>query len=94
MSNKRDLNDQWSWGALFSDSNFYLTFVLGALALVIFKFTYKHLIEQFAERNPSIMVQRNNVEIEIIKEEIKSYESQIVNYELSISDINTQITDP
>jgi hypothetical protein len=90
LSNKRDLNDQWSWGALFSDSNFYLTFVLGALALIIFKFTYKHLIEQFAERNPSIMVQRNNVEIGIIKEEIKSYENQIVSLELTISELNTQ----
>ncbi len=89
LSNKRDLNDHWSWSALLSDSNFYLTFVLGALALIIFKFTYKHLIEQFAERNPSIMVQRNNVEIDLIKEDIKSIENQIVSLELAISELNT-----
>ncbi|MCL9968080.1 MAG: phospholipase D-like domain-containing protein [Aquirufa antheringensis] len=89
LSNKRDLNDHWSWNALLSDSNFYLTFVLGALALIIFKFTYKHLIEQFAEKNPSIMVQRNNVEIDLIKEDIKSLENEIVSLELSISELNT-----
>lgn len=89
LSNKRDLNDHWSWSALLSDSNFYLTFVLGALALIIFKFTYKHLIEQFAEKNPSIMVQRNNVEIDLIKEDIKSLENEIVTLELSISELNT-----
>lgn len=89
LSNKRDLNDHWSSNALLSDSNFYLTFVLGALALIIFKFTYKHLIEQFAEKNPSIMVQRNNVEIDLIKEDIKSLENEIVSLELAISELNT-----
>ncbi|TJZ62985.1 hypothetical protein FAZ15_01415 [Sphingobacterium olei] len=46
-----DTTAPWHFTDVFSDSNFYLVFILGALGLILFKFIYSKFITYFEERN-------------------------------------------
>jgi hypothetical protein len=54
--------EPWTWTNAFTNVNFYLVFVLGALGLLMFKLIYKKLISLFSERNPDLEKQKKKTE--------------------------------
>ncbi len=47
-----DTIEKWHFTKIFSDTNFYLVFILGALGLILFKYIYSKFISYFEDRNP------------------------------------------
>lgn len=52
MMLRGDTTEHWHFTKIFSDTNFYLVFILGALGLILFKFIYSRFITYFEDRNP------------------------------------------
>ena len=48
---KGDVTEPWHASQVFQETNFYLVFVLGALGLLLFKFTYNKFIEIFEKKS-------------------------------------------
>ncbi|MCL8001090.1 hypothetical protein M8994_23135, partial [Brucella sp. 21LCYQ03] len=47
-----DTIEKWHFNKIFSDANFYVVFILGALGLILFKYIYSKFISYFEDRNP------------------------------------------
>jgi hypothetical protein len=65
-----NVNVPWKVNMAFTDTNFYLVFVFGALGLLMFKFVLKKLLQLFEDRNPDILAQRNQLFIQHLREEM------------------------
>lgn len=63
----------WHWLMIFGNPNFYLVFIMGALGLFLFKFSFDKLIGIFEDRNPQIAELRSKKLIEQYREKIKEY---------------------
>lgn len=76
----------WSWSKLFSDTNFYLVFILGAFGILLFKFCFEKLNKMADERNPDVVEQRNKQLINNKKEDIQKIEDEItaINDEIEL----------
>jgi hypothetical protein len=95
--------EPWTWANAFTNVNFYLVFVLGALGLLMFKLIYNKLISLFSERNPDLEKQKKKteskqhlIEIEDLntlikesKDKIVEKESQILFHENESTNLNT-----
>ncbi|MBV7532850.1 phospholipase D-like domain-containing protein [Chitinophaga sp. sic0106] len=64
------VNTRWTTDMAFTDTNFYLVFLFGASGLILFKLTFKKLIQIFEERNPDLIAQQNQLRIKQLLEEI------------------------
>ncbi|MCP1384063.1 phospholipase D-like domain-containing protein [Runella salmonicolor] len=83
--------DKWSFtGMAITDVNFYLVFVMGAAALLVFKFVFDKLMKQFEERSSTIHIQKANLEIEQKTEEISILEKEIVEREKNIESLQIE----
>jgi hypothetical protein len=65
-----NVNDIWRATMAFTDPNFYLVFVFGAFGLILFKLAFKKLMQIFEDRNPDILMQRNQLLIKHLREEM------------------------
>ena len=70
--------DEWYATKVFQDTNFYLVFIMGALGLLLFKFTYNKLIEFFEERNPDIASLKSKLQNRQLSEEIDAYTDRLM----------------
>lgn len=75
------IDTSWNYVSVLTDVNFYLVFVMGSMALLIFRFTFNKLILSFAERDTTLSGQRAKVEIEAIEGRIESVEQEITEFE-------------
>jgi hypothetical protein len=73
-----NVNVPWQTGMAFTDTNFYLVFVFGALGLLMFKFALKKLMQLFEDRNPDILTQRNQLLIKHLREEMNANTDKIM----------------
>lgn len=85
------INDPWEGSNAFTDVNFYLVFILGALGLLMFKLIYKKLVSYFEERNPDLdkqqkkkIVEHHNEEIESLNRSKKDCNDRIIEKESQI----------
>jgi hypothetical protein len=74
----------WQPQQAFSDSNFYLVFVMGAAALLVFKFIFSKLMSMFEARNADIFAQKNALIIQQHEDKIAEHKESIVNLEKQI----------
>lgn len=100
-----DVNVPWTGSMAFSDTNFYLVFVFGAMGLLMFKFAFKKLMQSFEDRNPDILAQRNQllikqlkgeveanaVKIQILKEEIGEFDRNIIHHKANIKQAELEL---
>ncbi|PRD56813.1 phospholipase D-like domain-containing protein [Sphingobacterium gobiense] len=77
----------WEFTNIFSDSNFYLVFILGALGLVVFKFVYTRLIGYYEERNLDHAAMKSKALIKEHEREIKKGVSNIHGFRTESSAI-------
>jgi hypothetical protein len=70
--------EEWYATKVFQDTNFYLVFIMGALGLLLFKFTYNKLIEFFEDRNPDIAALKSRLQIKQLLEDIETYNDRIM----------------
>lgn len=78
----------WGWSDLWTDTNFYLVFILGAFGILLFKFCFEKLHKMADDRNPDIAEQRNKINIQNLKNDITKIEHEIL---LINSDIELKI---
>ncbi|MGJ1266692.1 phospholipase D-like domain-containing protein [Sphingobacterium spiritivorum] len=78
----------WGWSNLWTDTNFYLVFILGAFGILLFKFCFEKLHKMADDRNPDIAEQRNKINIQNLKNDITKIEHEIL---LINSDIELKI---
>jgi hypothetical protein len=71
------INEPWEGMNAFSDVNFYLVFILGALGLLMFKLIYKKISSYFEARNPDLDKQQKKKIVEHHKEEIEKLNANI-----------------
>ncbi|HVI46208.1 MAG TPA: phospholipase D-like domain-containing protein [Chitinophaga sp.] len=81
----------WEPRMAFSDTNFYLVFILGASGLLIFKLAFKRLMRIFEERSPDMITQRNQLRIKQLREEMTTNSDRIVLFKESITTLELQI---
>lgn len=79
-----EMSGEWKSEYAISDVNFYLVFVMGAAALLVFKFVFAKIMSMFEERNPDIQAQRSKLRISLYKDEIKKNDEQILEYRKQI----------
>ena len=82
--------EKWHPGLAFTDTNFYLVFVFGAFGLFLFKIVFKKLMQGFEDRNPDILMQRNQVLIKQLREETGRHELDISQLKQEASDLEKQ----
>ncbi len=68
----------WMWSDLWTDSNFYLVFILGAFGILLFKFCFEKLHKMADDRNPDIAEQRNKINMQSLKNDRVKIEDEIV----------------
>ncbi|MCS5488862.1 phospholipase D-like domain-containing protein [Algoriphagus limi] len=85
------INEPWEGINAFSDVNFYLVFILGALGLLMFKLIYKKLISFFEERNPDIDKQQKKKIVTQLKDEIEDLNLRIKEFNNQIAEKEDQI---
>ena len=86
-----DAKAPWNFWMAFTESNFYLVFILGALGLLMFKFAYEKFITAFEERSPNLEAQRNQMKIKHLQEKIAEHKEQIITYRSEIGTIEGQL---
>ena len=91
LTNKSSI--EWEFRSAFSDLNFYLVFVLGGLALLMFKFTFSKFLQQFEARNPTFQAQQAKFDVEKSHAEIRKFEMQILDTERLIDSLKNEIVD-
>lgn len=64
-------------GSIFSDTNFYLVFIFGVLALLVFDLIISYIIKNIQSRNDVHIKVKNKVRIEEINEEILNLHKEI-----------------
>lgn len=82
--------EKWHSGLAFTDTNFYLVFVFGAFGLFLFKIVFKKLMQAFEDRNPDILMQRNLLLIQQLREESGRYSLDISQLRQEASDFEKQ----
>lgn len=78
-------NDKW-----YSDTNFFLVFILGTGGLLLFSSLYKKLISIIQERNPNLHFEKNQIHIKQQKIIIKDNESKIQDLNLEITKLENE----
>jgi hypothetical protein len=73
-----NVNIPWKGIMAFTDTNFYLVFVFGALGLLMFKFALKKLLQLFEDRNPDTLSQQNELLIKQLRAEMESNTQKIM----------------
>jgi hypothetical protein len=93
-----NVNTHWRAVMAFTDTNFYLVFVFGALGLLMFKFALKKLLQLFEDRNPDLLAQQNQllmnqlrVEMDRNNEKLKLLNEGVVTLEKSVIQDRAQI---
>ena len=86
-----DATAPWQMGMAFSDTNFYLVFVFGAMGLLMFKFTFQKLMQSFEDRNPDIIAQRNRLLIKHLLEEMTANTAKILVHKEKVADLDRLI---
>jgi hypothetical protein len=71
-------NNPWHATMAFTDTNFYMVFMFGAAALILFKLAFKKLLCFFEDRNPDTLALRNELAIKQIREEKNSNGEKII----------------
>ncbi|WP_345953023.1 phospholipase D-like domain-containing protein [Mucilaginibacter sp. PAMB04168] len=101
-----NFNLPWKTSMAFTDTNFYLVFVFGALGLLMFKFALKKLMQLFEDRNPDILAERNQLfikqlimemgsnaeKITILKDEMCVLEKVVIEREAEVKQIQHELS--
>jgi hypothetical protein len=89
----------WRFAMALEDLNFYLVFILGALGLFLFKFTFERFMRFFEERDPDVNYRRNQQHIRHLQDDIAanrgqklSHQEEIGKIEKEIIQLNTEIS--
>ncbi|AZI24778.1 DUF1669 domain-containing protein [Pedobacter sp. G11] len=69
--------EKWSWIKIFTDTNFYLVFILGAFGILLFKFCFEKLNRIADARNPDVAEQQNKLFIQDQRNDINKIEIEI-----------------
>ncbi|QHS56528.1 hypothetical protein GWR56_13625 [Mucilaginibacter sp. 14171R-50] len=85
-----NVNIPWRWDMAFTDTNFYLVFVFGALGLLMFKFALSKMMQLFEDRDPDVLTQKNRLLIKQLLAEVKTNLEKIMvlKEEMSLLDTN------
>ncbi|NVM66600.1 hypothetical protein FHW88_004918 [Mucilaginibacter sp. SG538B] len=86
-----NVTEAWRNGMAFTDTNFYLVFVFGAFGLFLFKLAFKKLMGIFEDRNPDISMQRNQLLIAHLREEINLNGEKIMQLKEDVSALEKKI---
>jgi len=86
-----NVTEAWRNGMAFTDTNFYLVFVFGAFGLFLFKLAFKKLMGIFEERNPDISMQRSQLIISHLREEINLNTEKIMQLKEDVSALEKKI---
>ncbi len=74
-----DITEKWKFTDVFSDGNFYLVFILGALGLVLFKFIYAKFIGYYEERNVDHAAIRSKALIQEYEKDLRTSNDTLSN---------------
>jgi len=85
------IDEKWTFSDFYTNENFFLVFIMGALGLVIFKFAYEKIYNAFEERNKDVSRARNLVVVEQLKNKIELNEKKITDGESKIVDLDLKI---
>lgn len=72
-----DVNEPWRPRMAFIDTNFYLVFVFGAFGLLLFKLSFKKLLNIFEERSPDTITRQNRLQIKQLRDEFNGNTDKI-----------------
>ncbi|WP_184548331.1 phospholipase D-like domain-containing protein [Mucilaginibacter sp. FT3.2] len=86
-----NVNTPWIWNIAFSDTNFYLVFVFGALGLLMFKFALKKLMQLFEDRDPDILTQKNQMLVKQLRADLEVNLAKIMTLKEEISMVDKQV---
>jgi hypothetical protein len=100
-----NVNEVWRTGMAFTDPNFWLVFVFGAFGLFLFSLAFKKLMRIFEDRNPDILMQRNQLLIKqlreemavhtngiiVLKENITAYEKEIIQFKIEVKQLDLEL---
>lgn len=75
---------QWAPADVIKDANFYLVFLMGAAALLVFKFIFAKIMSVIESRHSGVQAQKNKVEIKQIEEKITELNNRIFGFEKQI----------
>ncbi len=81
----------WEFPMAFTDLNFYLVFVLGALGLLLFKITFEKLMRFFEDRNPDMNYVKNQQHIRHLQEDIVANHALLLAHGEEISRLEKEI---
>lgn len=85
------IDEKWMFSDFYTNENFFLVFIMGALGLVIFKFAYEKIYNAFDERNKDVSRARNLVVVEQLKDKIELNEKKIREGKSKIVDLDLTI---
>ncbi len=83
--------EAWKYSDFYTNENFFLVFIMGALGLVIFKFAYEKIHNSLDERNKDVSRAKNHVIISQLKEKIEKNEKKKKIYESKVATIDQQV---
>jgi len=81
----------WEWHMAFTDTNFYLVFVFGALGLLMFKFALAKMMRLFEDRNPDILTQRNRLFVTQLRGEIEVNKGKIMTLREELGTLDKEV---
>lgn len=82
----------WKANMVFTDTNFYLVFVFGASGLLLFKLTFKKLMNVFEERSPDIIARRNQLKAKHLREEMSVNSNKLLILREHTSSLEINVT--
>lgn len=92
------VDEIWTYQHVFSDTNFYLVFVFGALGLIIFKFFYSKFIEIFESRDSDLdrekkkaLAEQKEQEIDQLKDKIQECQEELIFKDNEILGVKNEI---
>lgn len=77
--------EEWKWGDLWADSNFYLVFMFGAMGLFFFKFLASNVYASFHANNPEFQFSRMKAEMNGLKKEELSLQEKLQRLKMEIA---------
>ncbi len=84
-------NEKWEPLHVFFDESFYLVLILGAFALLIFKFSFEKIYTYFEGRNENVVMKNNKVKIQSLKSQVIASKQKIKDLEASLIDLDLEI---
>lgn len=92
------VDTEWEFSMVFSDPNFWLVFIFGALGLILLKFAFEKFLSFFREKDADFkllknkrLVERYNRIIDRLKEEIREQNEKVSAKEEDVIQLNKDL---